>query len=141
MITNSPNFRELLAAKGIKPTHQRLEILRYLEQHRNHPTADMIYQDLVQAMPTMSKTTVYNTLNSFAESGIVRPVTITGTEVRFDLKTACHHHFLCEECGRIYDIELCCPNLERKDVDGHQVKEIHGYFKGLCAECRRKKKK
>jgi Fe2+ or Zn2+ uptake regulation protein len=97
MITNSPNFRELLAAKGIKPTHQRLEILRYLEQHRNHPTADMIYQDLVQAMPTMSKTTVYNTLNSFAESGIVRPVTITGTEVRFDLKTACHHHFLCEE--------------------------------------------
>jgi Fe2+ or Zn2+ uptake regulation protein len=138
MITNGKNFRKLLSARGIKPTHQRLAILQYMEKHRNHPTADMIYQDLVKTMPTMSKTTVYNTLNSFARRGIVLPVTITGTEVRFDLQTASHHHFLCEECGRIYDIELCCPNLGRKDVDGHCVKEIHGYFKGLCAHCQKK---
>lgn len=124
-----------LAAKGIKPTYQRLKILKYLEATKDHPTADRIYQDLVKDMPTISKTTVYNTLKALADKGIIVPVYITGTEVRYDLCGCNHHHFLCEKCRRIFDLEIICPNLARKEINGNIVKELHGYFKGICAEC------
>lgn len=127
-----------LAAHHIRPTHQRLMILEYLQAHPVHPTADMIYRDLVRLMPTMSKTTVYNTLKSFVECGIVAPVHITGTETRFECTRAPHHHFFCEHCGRIMDIAIVCPHAVKKSLAGHTVKEQHGYFKGVCAACAKK---
>lgn len=139
MITNLQELNDLLVSKGIKPTYPRLRILKYVQDSRNHPTADMIYQEVVAKIPTISKTTVYNTLKAFAEQGIVVPVTITGTEVRFDHRSDSHHHFMCEKCGAIIDLEICCPNLMKNEIHGHQVRELHGYFKGVCAACREKK--
>lgn len=127
-----------LEAHHIRPTHQRLMILEYLEAHPVHPTADMIYRSLSRRMPTMSKTTVYNTLKSFVARGIVTPVTITGTETRFEYAQAPHHHFFCERCGRIMDIAIVCPHAVKKSLAGHTVKEQHGYFKGVCAACSKK---
>jgi Fe2+ or Zn2+ uptake regulation protein len=140
MITNGTDLKKVLSAQGIKPTYQRLKILKYIQEKRNHPTADMIYQDLVKEMPTMSKTTVYNTLKAFLDKEIVLPVTITGTEVHVDYKTSCHHHLLCERCGRILDVNVLCPNIHRTEIGGHRIKELHGYFKGVCADCLKKEK-
>jgi Ferric uptake regulator family. len=66
---------------------------------------------------------------------------ITGTEVRFDAETRTHHHFLCESCGRILDLNVTCPNCAREEIDGHRIKELHGYFRGICASCSGKEKK
>jgi Fur family peroxide stress response transcriptional regulator len=139
MITNSSDLRELLSAKGVKPTYQRLKILQVINERSDHPTADMIYQALVREIPTISKTTVYNTLKTFIDKEIVLPVIITGTETRFDRITSCHHHFLCEQCGRIIDLDVGCPNLARREIQGHRIKELHGYFKGICSTCARHK--
>jgi len=130
-------FKILLDEKGIKPTYQRLKILEYISENtKNHPTAEMIYEKLSKDIPTMSLTTVYNTLNSFLEKGLVSPVTITGTEIRYDFNTSSHHHFLCKECGKIIDISVECPFSEgEKSISGHKIEEIHGYFKGICADC------
>ena len=135
MITNRADLRKIMTDNGIKPTYQRLEILSYVINKGNHPTVDMIYQDIVNVIPTISKTTVYNTLRAFIEKEIVMPVIITGTETRFDGKTFCHHHFLCEKCGRIIDLDIGCPNLKRREISGNIIKELHGYFKGICVEC------
>lgn len=129
------NIKELLVSKGIKPTYQRLKILEYLARHKTHATADMIYHSLVKEIPTMSRTTVYNTMKSFLEKGIVKSVEITGTEARFDLNVKSHHHFLCDKCGRIIDIEVVCPNISRTEIDGHRIKDLYGYFKGTCCDC------
>ena len=141
MISNMEQPKELLQARGLKPTYQRLRILEYLERHRTHPTVEMIYEDLVREIPTISKTTIYNTLNSFLEKEIINSITITGTETRYDYKSSPHHHFLCSRCGRVIDIDIKCPYVEKKEFDGHKIKEIHGYFKGICKECLRKKGK
>jgi Fur family peroxide stress response transcriptional regulator len=137
MITNMKHIKSELEQKGIKPTYQRLCILEYLHEHLVHPTVEMIYDELIDRVPTMSKTTVYNTLKLLSGKGVVNEITITGTEVRYDINCKSHHHFLCKKCGKIYDIDVSCPfvNMDHKEVSGHEIQEIHGYFKGICKEC------
>lgn len=128
----------MLNEKGIKPTYQRLKVLDYMSQNiRSHPTADMIYAELLKEIPTISMTTVYNTLSTFLEKELINGVTITGTEVRYDLNVKSHHHFLCKKCHRIMDLDVPCQFAEKqgKTVDGHRIEEIHGYFKGTCRDC------
>ncbi len=131
-------IKNTLKEKGIKPTYQRLKILDYMSQNiRNHPTVEMIYAELAKEIPTISMTTVYNTLSTFIEKGLVCGVTITGTEVRYDLNTESHHHFLCKNCGQIIDVDIPCALAPKKGelVEGHKLEEIHGYFKGTCRDC------
>jgi Fe2+ or Zn2+ uptake regulation protein len=133
--------KEILIDKGVKPTFQRLRILEYLQKHNNHPTVEMIYEDLVREIPTISKTTIYNTLNSFLEKGIIHAITITGTETRYDFKTIPHHHFLCKRCGKVIDVDIECPYVKKGKIGGHKIEELHGYFKGICKGCLRKRDK
>jgi len=138
MITNLKQFKKTLNDKGIKPTFQRLKILEYMSRNmKNHPTVEMIHEELLKDIPTISLTTVYNTLNTLLEKGLVSAVTITGTETRYDLETLSHHHFLCKNCGKIIDIVVTCPFAEgRKRLGlGHRIEEVHGYFKGICRDC------
>lgn len=64
-------LHQYLSGFGVKPSLQRLAIMEYLMTHRTHPTADEIFNALSPSMPTLSKTTVYNTLKLFAEQGAV----------------------------------------------------------------------
>jgi Fe2+ or Zn2+ uptake regulation protein len=142
IIPNSDEMRKLLTEKGLKPTYQRLMIINYLSRNKkSHLTAEKIFRALTDKTPMLSMTTVYNTLNSFLNAGIVSAITITGSEIRYGFITKPHHHFLCRVCGSIIDIDISCPTAERKFVDGHKIEEIHGYFKGLCKKCLKKGRK
>lgn len=142
MTSNSEDLKELLTMNGLKPTYQRLMILDYLQEHRTeHPTVERIYTALSGQMPMLSMTTVYNTLSSLLRVGLVSAITITGTEVRYDFLTTPHHHFLCRNCGRIFDVDVKCPVAERRNMKGYSVEEVHGYFKGLCKVCQKKQRK
>lgn len=141
-ITNSDELKSIIAAKGLKPTHQRIIILDYLQANRKrHLTAEQIYEALSKRAPTLSLTTVYNTLGSFAEAGLVSAITITGTETRYERASTQHHHLLCKQCGRIIDIDITCPNAQRKSIKGYKIDEVHGYFKGICKRCLQKQRK
>lgn len=125
----------MLVSRKVKPTFQRLVIMEYLLNNKTHPTADKVYSDMVKKIPTLSKTTVYNTLNTLTDEGLVVQIGITGTEARFDSTLENHHHFLCEKCGKIIDIDIKCPNCRTESMEGHHIREIHGYFKGTCRNC------
>jgi len=56
----SIKLRKTLKEKGISPSVQRLKVYEYIMSHRNHPSVDMIYDDIKNEIPTLSKTTVYN---------------------------------------------------------------------------------
>ena len=127
-----------LKEKNLKVTPQRLEILKYLDEHRTHPTVDEIYKKLKKNNPSLSKTTVYNSVEVLDENGLIQSITITGNEVRYDFEQRMHHHFLCKKCREIIDIDVSCPNLHSMLKCGHQVDEVHGYFKGTCSKCLRK---
>jgi len=129
------SLQEKLKAKGVRPSQQRLKIFKYLDDHRIHPTADSIFEGLRVELPTISKTTIYNTLRLFIENGLASDLTISGYDVRYDAETKPHSHFLCKQCGQVQDIEqVKCPHIKR-EVSGNQVDEVHLYFKGICKKC------
>ena len=133
-------YLKMLKENSIKTSFQRLEILRYLDYHKIHPTANKIYLDLIKKHPSLSKTTVYNSLGIFKEHGIIQTLNISGLELRYDLKCSIHRHFLCKKCGRIFDINSACPHIEKLRGEGYQIDEACGYFKGVCKECLQKEK-
>ena len=134
-------YVNLLREKQLKITPQRIEILRYLETHNTHPTVDEIYSELKEKNPSLSKTTVYNSVEILEKNGIIQSLTISGSELRYDFKHGMHHHFLCKKCGEISDIDVECPNLGKMLECGHEVQEVHGYFKGICKKCLKKEEK
>lgn len=120
----------------IKPSVQRLAILDYLVDNRTHPTADEIYCALHDSIPTLSKTTVYNTLKLFAEQGVLLSIVIDEKNVRFDIDTSNHAHFQCLGCGCVYDIPVENINTISLDKIGElTITEIHLYYKGYCKPC------
>lgn len=124
-----------LKEHGVKPSYQRMKIFQYLLENRCHPTVDTIYKALCTEIPTLSKTTVYNTLNLFMEKNLVNVVVIEENETRYDVDTTIHGHFKCEKCGCIHDIDLNLKDISSDKLGGFQIKEHHHYFKGICKDC------
>jgi len=129
------DFVNHLSSNNIKPSLQRIKIFEYLYDNRQHPTVDNIYSDLVGDMPTLSKTTVYNTLKLFIDNGITSTVTIEDNEVRYDAIMEEHAHFKCDACGNVYDVEIDVSALKFKKMKSFQVDKTNIYLKGKCNKC------
>ncbi|MDD3107770.1 MAG: transcriptional repressor [Alistipes sp.] len=125
---------------GIKPSVQRIAILEYLHTHATHPTAEEIYVALHPTMPTLSKTTVYNTLKLLARHGAILLLDIDGETAHFDGDIRPHAHFLCHQCRHIWDLPLAvAPEaLLLDELELFQVDDIQLYYKGLCRACQQK---
>ena len=130
---------EHLKKHGIKPSVQRVAIMRYLMEHCTHPTVDAIYCDLQAQMPTLSRTTVYNTLSLLEDRDALSVLTIDSRNIHYDGDTRPHAHFLCKRCGRIYDLPHgeTKKDVETWEMNGHNVQEIHFYYKGICKNCQK----
>ncbi len=131
---------EFLKKRGVSPSIQRLKILNYLRSKRIHPTAFMIHEEISKEIPTLSKTTIYNTMNLFVKKGIVSELCVGEGEVRYEINLQPHSHFRCTECGRVYDVKVDPKFFKIKKVDGHQIIHTSAYFTGKCRECLKKDK-
>lgn len=128
-------IENLLRLNNIKPSHHRLRVYQYLVEKKNHPTVDTMYRELIEEIPTLSKTTLYNTLSLFVEKNIVQLITIEENETRYDADTSLHGHFKCKNCGEVYDIRIGLTEEDFKGLEGFEVDESHVYFKGSCPQC------
>jgi len=128
-------YVKLLKENSIKVTPQRLEILKYLDENRTHPTADQIYTELKENNPSLSKTTVYNSVEILEEHDLIQSLIISGSDSRYDFRNDMHHHFLCKKCNNIIDINIECPNIGRVIKSGHKVEKVSGHFTGVCKKC------
>ena len=112
-----------------------MKVYDYLITKKNHPTADTVYKSLMNEIPTLSKTSVYNTMDLFLEKQLVQAITIEENETRFDADTSDHGHFKCTRCGEVYDFNVELNELPHSLPEGFTVDEWHVYFKGICPEC------
>ena len=87
-----------LTENGVRPSVQRLTIMEFLLKNHIHPTVEEVYQGVVKAVPTLSRTTVYNTLRMFADMHIAQMITIDDHRVCYDGDLHPHVHFFCREC-------------------------------------------
>ncbi len=130
-----------LKKKNIRLSYQRLKILDFLVQNRNHPTADQIFINLQNDISTLSKTTVYSALRILVKAGLVRVITIEDNESRYDINVENHGHFKCESCGTIYDFSIDIDSLKTGDLDSFKINDKNVYFKGVCPRCLKTLKK
>ena len=132
------NVGDHLKIHDIKPSYQRMKIFHYLLEIRTHPTVDEIYKSLSKEIPTLSKTTVYNTLSLFLEKGIARVITIEENETRYDADMDVHGHFKCVECKKVYDVPVKIDQILIDGMEDFKINEYHVYFKGICSKCQNK---
>lgn len=126
---------EMLLSRNIKPSYQRIKVLEFLLNNRIHPTVDQIFTALQNDIPTLSKSTIYNTLNLFIDAGLVRLITIEENETRYDIDTSDHGHFKCIECGEIYDFSIDIDDLKAKGISNFEITDKNVYFRGVCSKC------
>ena len=140
LLKENMNVYEYLQSFNIKPSVQRIAIMDYLLKHRTHPCIDEIHLALSRDIPTLSKTTVYNTLKLFVENGAASMLTIDERNTCFDSDTTVHSHFLCKKCGKIFDMPFDRTMVETSAIEenGFKILEIHQYYKGICPKCREK---
>ncbi len=132
-------FTEKCKELGISPSYTRKRIYEYLEASKTHPTVDQIYKDLVDELPTLSKTTVYNVLNLFIEHRLVDPINTSNNEKRYEIRIEKHSHFTCTICQKIYDIPEVNLSYSLKDISGFQVDHEEVTLYGVCPSCQEKK--
>lgn len=122
---------------SIKPSVQRSAVMNFLLKNRIHPTIDEIYTALSPNMPTLSKTTVYNTLDLFVEKGAVRALAIDERNARYDVDISAHAHFICKSCGKVHDIFNVNPVFFQlpKD-DKFRIDAVEISYSGICDVCK-----
>lgn len=130
-----------LIESDIRPTYQRIKILEYLDENRTHPTADDIYSALAPSIPTLSKTTVYNTLSTFKDAGLVNELRINGMETRFDIILKPHGHFTCVECGELSDFNYNIESIDTNDLSDYKILNKSFIVEGICPKCLKAKSK
>ena len=112
---------------GIQPTPQRIAVWNHVRHSQAHPSADEVWEGVRRGCPTISRATVYNTLNLFVEKGLLRTQSLKEGTVVFDPRVERHHHFIEEGTGEIFDIPwnavkvTGCKALRGFDVQEHQV--------------------
>ena len=134
-------FYDKCAQNGLKITPQRTLIFDELSKATDHPTADAIYKRVRKTLSNISFDTVYRTLLSFTEIGIVNLVEGSGEQKRFEPNLHQHHHFRCIKCHTIYDFENeSYSNIEVPEVVQKQgtVFNKRVVLEGICTKCKGK---
>ena len=131
---------DMIAGAGVRPSAQRIAVLDRIANGQRHPSADEIFRALAPQFPSLSLTTVYNSLRILQQAGLVRELQLTnaGGGKRFDLAPQPPHaHFLCRRCGRVFD--MAYPgHLHTEPPFGYSIEEVDVYLHGVCPDCQDK---
>jgi Fur family transcriptional regulator, peroxide stress response regulator len=129
-------IKRSLERSGLRCTPQRYAVMEFLMEHPNHPTAAEIFAAVNRVDPRSSRATTYNNLRDLVEGGLVREVAVEGRAARFDATHMRHHHFICDRCGNVEDMEWYeVPKPASRSLGKRILRECEVIFRGLCARC------
>lgn len=131
-------FQQACRSRNLRVTPQRLEIFSELARATDHPTVEKLHQRLLQRMPTLSLDTVYRTLATFVDLGLVNKVETVENQAHFEAFVRQHHHLICEKCGIIIDFDW--PLIDQaelpeaaREAGDFERKSLIAY--GTCRHC------
>lgn len=131
-------FEETCRAEGLRVTHQRTEIFRTLASTDVHPDAEAVHREVHGRIPAISLDTVYRTLATLEEHGLIRRTGVLGGPARFDANVGEHHHFICTECGAVQDFQseaLDDLPLPKSVASFGRVGSTQVQVRGVCRAC------
>ena len=126
------------AEKKLRNSAVRNSIYEYLCGTKEHPSAEMIYNDLKGDNPNLSLGTVYRNLKQLEEIGKIIRVTNVNNHERYDANCEDHVHFVCERCGRVIDImdaDMEAVKLACNLTAGVKIKRMQLVIEGTCEFC------
>lgn len=122
---------------GVRRTPQRFFVLEHLMTRPEHATAEELWAALNKRHARASRATVYNTLHALVEAGLVREFALHGKAARYDANLDRHHHFICDKCGAVEDIQWFeVAPLKRSQMQGRSIRCCEVIFRGECVRCR-----
>jgi Fur family transcriptional regulator, peroxide stress response regulator len=131
-------FSQALRGRGLRLTHQRLEVAREIARSEAHPDTETIYRYVRARVPTISLDTVYRTLATLEELGLLTRVDATAGPARYDANLEHHHHFICTWCGLIrdvYDDSLDGVQAPALTERLGKVESVRVQLRGVCKSC------
>ena len=133
---DAETIRQHLEDSGLRCTPQRHCVMAFLMDHTGHPTAAEIFEAVNRLDPRSSRATTYNNLRDLVQAGLVREVAVEGRAARFDAKGVQHHHFICDRCGNVEDIDwYSVPKPASGALGKRVVRECELIVRGLCTQC------
>jgi len=133
---NTDAIKHCLEGRGLRCTAQRHAVMAFLMDHKGHPTAAEIFEAVNRVDPRSARATTYNNLRDLVKAGLVREVAVEGRAGRFDLEGMRHHHFICDRCGNVEDVEWYdVPRPASRTLGKRIVRECQVIFRGLCTKC------
>ena len=132
-------IKQALEGSGLRCTPQRYAVMAFLMECDRHPTAADIFEAVNRRDPRSSRATTYNNLRDLVQAKLVREVAVEGRAARFDAKGTRHHHFICDRCGNVEDVEWYkVPRPASGSLGKRIVRECELIFRGLCTKCARR---
>ena len=129
-------IRQRLEDSGLRCTSQRYSVMSFLMSHHEHPTAAEIYEAVNRLDPRLSRASTYNNLRDLVEAGLVRQVAAEGRAARYDAKDQQHHHFICDRCGTVEDIDFyTVPAPATGSLGKRVIRDCELIVRGLCTQC------
>lgn len=125
-------------------TNQKKAIIDFLRTTKGHPDAYEIYDVVKKKLPQISLATVYRNLDTMVSKGLIKALRIKDDRFNYDGHEGAHHHFYCNYCKRVYNIEDdVLLNLEKINDSGivNLIEEYNVFFKGKCTNCVKLEKK
>jgi Fur family peroxide stress response transcriptional regulator len=133
---DAETIKRSLESSGLRCTAQRYAVMAFLMEQNRHPTAVEIFEAVNRTDPRSSKATTYNNLRDLVQAGLVREVAVEGRAARFDAKGLLHHHFICDKCGSVEDLEWYdVPKPPTQSMGKRVVRDCEIIFRGFCAKC------
>jgi Fur family peroxide stress response transcriptional regulator len=133
------DFRRRCREQGLAFTFQRQVIYEAVVDSREHPTPELIYEQVRQRIPSVSLGTIYKNIKTFLDSGVLKEVTLHHGSLRLESNMTPHHHLVCSSCKAIFDIEesaLEPVRLPKAGVPaGFSIKQCRVEFVGVCKRC------
>ncbi len=129
-------IKRSLESNGLRFTAQRYAVMAFLMEYKGHPTAAEIFKAVNRVDPRSSRATTYNNLRDLVKAGLVREVAVEGRAGRFDLEGVQHHHFICDRCGNVEDMEWYdVPKPDSRSLGKRVVRDCQLIFRGFCTNC------
>jgi Fur family transcriptional regulator, peroxide stress response regulator len=129
-------IRRSFEDSGLRCTPQRYAVMAFLMEQNSHPTAAEIFEAVNRLDPRSSRATTYNNLRDLVQAGLVREVAVEGRAARYDGRGMRHHHFICDRCGNVEDVEWYdVPRPTSRFLGKRVLREYELNFRGLCTKC------
>lgn len=133
------DIQAFLAERGYRVTPQRVAIFEFIHGNVNHPSAADVYEAIKEAYPMVSFATVYKTLETFVQLGLVGEMAFPDGVNRYDSNPKAHFNLVCTSCKKIVDVgDERLPSLEEMaaKVAGFSVRSSRHELYGLCPDCK-----